>query len=71
MRPVASFAFFGLAVVVAGCNLVMNLGRFSEAVTSDAGAPAVGDAGLPVSAIDAAVADAGSGPFSCLNSPNE
>jgi hypothetical protein len=65
MRVRRSVAFVGLAAFVSlmGCNLIMDLGRFSEAVSaSDAG-----DAGgAPTTGTDAAP-----GPFDCLNLPNE
>jgi hypothetical protein len=60
MRAFGTFAFLGLAVVVVGCNLVMNLGRFNEPATPDSGGgPGAGE-------------DAGPGTnFDCLKQPNE
>lgn len=63
MRAFAAFAFFGTAILVAGCNLVMNLGRFNEAPV-DAGGPSPGDDG----------GDGGGGygtNFDCLSGPKE
>jgi hypothetical protein len=39
MRAFPAFAFLGLTVVVVGCNLIMDLGRFSEAAGAGAGVP--------------------------------
>jgi hypothetical protein len=56
MRAFPAFAFLGLAIVVVGCNLIMDLGRFTD------------DDGGATSGVDAGGA---TGPFACVNDPSE
>jgi hypothetical protein len=61
MKVSSALAFLGLPILALGCNLIMDLGRFSEAVSTDGGGERPGDGG---------VVDDG-GPFGCLLLPPE